>query len=101
MSSECCRLGVLLSPRAKANSLVGLQGDDLKIKIAAPPAEGAANQALIKFLAGILRHPAASFSLVAGQRGRRKVVKIEGLDEEELWFRLKAILGSDQGNEPL
>lgn len=94
MPSECCRLGVLLSPRAKANALVGVQGEELKIKIAAPPVEGAANQALIKFLAAILKHPAANFSLVAGQRGRRKVVKIEGLGEEELWLRLKALLPS-------
>lgn len=81
-----------MSPRARASALIGMQGDDLKIKIAAPPVEGAANQALIKFLAGLLGHPAASISLVAGQRGRRKVVKIDDLQEEELWRRLKPLL---------
>lgn len=92
MPAKRCRLGVLLSPRARVSALVGLQGEDLKIKIAAPPVEGAANQALIKFLAALLGHPAALISLVAGQRGRRKIVKIEDLEEEELWRRLKPML---------
>jgi len=90
-------LNVLLSPRAKANALVGLQGGDLKIKIAAPPAEGAANQALVKYLAGLLGHNANRFSLTAGQRGRRKIVRIEGLDQGELWSRLKPFLPEQAG----
>ena len=76
---------MVLSPRAKANSLVGMHGEDLKIKIAAPPAEGAANQALLKFMAGILGLNPNRLSLIAGQTGRRKIVKIEGLTEEALW----------------
>ena len=72
--------------------MVGLQGGDLKIKIAAPPAAGAANQALIKYLAGLLEHPASRVSLTAGQRGRRKIVRIEGLIEAELWRRLHKFL---------
>lgn len=88
-----CHLRILLSPRAKANALVGLQGGDLKIKIAAPPAEGLANQALIKYLAGLLDHGARHFTLTAGQRDRRKIVRIEGLSEAELWSRLKPLLG--------
>ena len=87
-ASGACHLPVILSPRAKANALVGLHGQDLKIKIAAPPAEGAANAALVKFLAGLLDHNPNNFSLVAGQRGRRKIVKIEGLSQDELWARL-------------
>lgn len=92
MSAESCRLGVLLSPRAKASALVSLNGEDLKIKIAAPPVDGAANSALVKFLAALLGRPAASISVVAGQRGRRKVVKIEGLSQDELWSRLRPLL---------
>lgn len=91
-------MNVLLSPRARANALVGLQGGDLKIKIAAPPAEGAANQALVKFLAALLGHNARCFSLTAGQRGRRKIVRIEGLDEAELWSRLRPFL--PKGEDP-
>lgn len=97
MSEEkYCHLNVLLSPRARANALVGMQGGDLKIKIAAPPVEGAANQALIKYLAGLLSHNASRFSLTAGQRGRRKIVRIEGLDEAELQARLKPWLDNEK-----
>ena len=85
---NACHLPVILSPRAKANALVGLHGEDLKIKIAAPPAEGAANAALVKFLAGLLNLNPNNFSLVAGQRGRRKIIRIESLTEAELWSRL-------------
>lgn len=99
MTEDCCYLNVLLSPRAKANALVGFQGGDLKIKIAAPPAEGAANQALIKYLAGLLAHNANRFSLTAGQRGRRKILRIEGLAEAELWSRLKRWLPEKKANE--
>lgn len=74
-----------------------MQGGDLKIKIAAPPADGAANQALINYLAGLLGHSANRFSLTAGQRGRRKIVRIEGLTEAELWRRLNIFLPEEQG----
>lgn len=86
--NRACCLTVTLSPRAKASALVGLHGGDLKIKIAAPPVDGAANQALVKFLAEILEINPNSLSLTAGQRGRRKIVKIEGLAEDELWKRI-------------
>ncbi len=91
-SDHEARLSVTLSPRARTSALVGRHGDDLKIKIAAPPAEGLANQALIKFLADLLNIGANRVSLVAGQRGRRKIVKIEGLSETELWERLNKYL---------
>lgn len=77
-------LRVLLSPRASKNAVVGMQGEDVKIKIAAPPVDGAANEALVKFLAKTLGLAADRVSLVAGQTGRRKIVKITGLDEAAL-----------------
>jgi uncharacterized protein (TIGR00251 family) len=92
-----CRLGVLISPRAKTDALVGFSGTDLKLKIAAPPAGGAANAALVKFLAGLLGVRPACLSLMAGQRGRRKIVRIEGLTEEELRARLNGRPFSQSG----
>lgn len=79
---------VLLSPRAKGTALVGLVGDELKIKVAAPPVEGAANQALLKFLADLLDHSPRAMEVTAGQRGRRKIVKIKDISQDELWRRL-------------
>ncbi|MDL2227196.1 DUF167 domain-containing protein [Deltaproteobacteria bacterium OttesenSCG-928-M10] len=93
---DICHLKVILSPRAKANALVGRHGEDLKIKIAAPPADGAANQALIKYLAGLLDLSPAGLNLIAGQTGRRKIVKIEGLSSEELWSRLNKYLEGER-----
>ncbi len=90
------RLGVVLSPRARANALVGLHGPDLKIKVTAPPAEGAANQALLKFLAELLDLNPGRLSVTAGQTGRRKIVRIEGLTEAELWDRLNEYLQEEQ-----
>jgi uncharacterized protein (TIGR00251 family) len=87
-SAESVHLRVLLSPRASKNALVGMQGEELKIKIAAPPVDGAANAALVKFLAKTLGIAADRVSVVAGQSGRRKIVKIEGLDKARLWAAL-------------
>ncbi|MDR3038051.1 MAG: DUF167 domain-containing protein [Candidatus Adiutrix sp.] len=92
MNAEGCRLGVLLSPRARADALVGWQGSDLKVRVAAPPAAGAANLALLRFLAGLLGLNVGRLSLAAGPRNRRKVVKIEGLTEAELYRLLWAHL---------
>ena len=92
MAEAVCYLKILLSPRAGVNALVGLQGEELKIKIAAPPVDGAANQALLKFLAKLLGLRSGDLSLVAGQTGRRKIVKIDGLDRDELWSRLNTHL---------
>ena len=84
-----CRLAVLLSPRARADALVGWQDQDLKVRIAAPPAAGAANQALLKFLAGQLDLSVSRLSLAAGAGSRRKVVAVLGLTEAETRRRLK------------
>ncbi|UQZ88412.1 YggU family protein [Deltaproteobacteria bacterium Smac51] len=87
-SVAAVHLRVLLSPRAGKDALVGMQGEDLKIRIAAPPVDGAANAALVKFLAKTLGVTSDRISLVAGQTGRRKIVKIEGLTESQLWAAL-------------
>jgi uncharacterized protein YggU (UPF0235/DUF167 family) len=94
--SPGCRLAVLISPRARADALVGWQGGDLKIRIAAPPAAGAANLALLEFLAGQLDLSASRLSLAAGAGSRRKVVAVLGLTEEETRRRLNDRL-SDSG----
>ena len=95
--SPGCRLAVLISPRARADALVGWQGRDLKIRIAAPPAGGAANLALLEFLAGQLDLSASRLSLAAGAGSRRKVVAVLGLTEEETRRRLNDRLSCSGG----
>lgn len=72
------RLQVQVQPRAARTELVGLLGDALKVRLAAPPVEGAANEALVRWLAGVLKVPRASVVIASGVSSRRKVVLVEG-----------------------
>jgi uncharacterized protein (TIGR00251 family) len=67
-----------IQPGAKRTEIAGLHGDALKIRIAAPPVEGAANAALLDFLKKAFAVPAASITLKHGASGRHKVVEISG-----------------------
>ncbi len=65
-----------IQPGAKRTEAVGLHGDALKIRLAAPPVDGAANSALLEFLAGIFDVPRRQVTLKQGFGSRRKVVEI-------------------------
>lgn len=66
-------------PRARKTELAGHHGDAIRIRLAAPPVEGAANDALIRFLSTLLDLPRSAITIVRGATGRRKVVSIDGL----------------------
>jgi hypothetical protein len=66
-----------IQPNASRTEIAGLHGERLKIRLAAPPVEGKANDALVRFLAGRLGVPGSAVSIVRGQSGRRKTVRIE------------------------
>jgi len=70
-------LKVHLQPRASRDELVGIAGNALRIRIAAPPVDGEANDRLISFLARAFGVPRASVSLEQGQRGRQKRVRVQ------------------------
>src|SRR5947199_10867721 len=82
-------LSLRVQPRASRNSVAGWTGDILNIRLTAPPVEGAANAACLKFLADLLDLPRARVSLLRGKRARNKVVQITGLSQEEVYARLK------------
>jgi uncharacterized protein (TIGR00251 family) len=92
MSGGSSTLLVRVSPRAGRTALAGKRGDALLVRIAAPPVEGAANDALIDFLSGLLRHPRRAISLVSGSRARDKRLRIDGLSPAELDQRLAALI---------
>lgn len=75
---EVITLTLHVQPGAKRSEIVGLHGDALKIKLAAPPIEGRANEALLKFLAGIFKVPSRNVELYQGGQSRHKVVAITG-----------------------
>ena len=70
---------IRVQPRASRTELVGLHGDSLKVRLAAPPVDGAANEALVRFLADALSVPRTHVELLSGHAGRRKVVEITGI----------------------
>ena len=73
-------LTVKVVPRAAREGLAGVEAGALKVRLNAPPVEGAANRALIKLLAKLLGVAKGRLSLVSGERSRNKKVEIQGLD---------------------
>jgi|SRR5690242_19899707 hypothetical protein len=81
-------LSVKLQPRASADQIGEPQGNELRVKVTAPPVEAAANQALVRLLAEKLDCPRNQVQLVRGQTSRHKLVKLYGLSEREFLARL-------------
>ena len=67
-----------IQPGAKKTQFAGLHGDALKIRLAAPPVDGKANEALIKFIADTLGLAKSAVHLKSGQTSRRKVLEVLG-----------------------
>ncbi len=81
-------LAIHLQPRAARTELAGLHGDALKVRVAAPPVEGAANEALCAFLAHRLALPRSRVRLLRGATSRAKVVCLQGVRAAEVAARL-------------
>jgi uncharacterized protein YggU (UPF0235/DUF167 family) len=86
------RLAVRLTPRGGVDRIEGVGEDGaLRVRVAAPPIDGAANDALCRLLAGELRVPRGAVRVVGGATGRSKVVEVDGLEPRALaaaWPRL-------------
>ena len=68
-----------IQPGAKKTEIVGLHGDALKIRLAAPPVDGKANAALIDFVSTQLGVAKSAVSLKSGLSSRRKVLEVAGV----------------------
>ena len=84
-------LSIKLQPRASANEIGEPLGNELRIKVTAPPVDSAANEALIRLLADTLDCPRNRVELVRGQTSRHKVVKLHGLTADEVLSRLRLV----------
>ncbi len=73
------QLAVRVTPRASQNAIVGVRRGALCVRLQAPPVEGAANRALIRFLGKRLGVPQRAVSLLRGDAGRDKLLRIEGV----------------------
>ncbi len=87
--SKAAQLLVHVQPRAKQTELVGWHGDAVKVRLAAPPVDNAANDALVAFLADEVGVPRAAIEIVGGLAGRQKRVTVAGLSREEILRRLR------------
>jgi len=81
-------LSVKLQPRASANEIGDALGNELRIKVTAPPVDAAANEALVKLLAQQLDCPRNRVELVRGHTSRHKIVKLYGLSPDDVVKRL-------------
>lgn len=79
-------------PNAKQNKVSGKHGSAIKIKLRAAALEGKANAALISFLAEELKIPKRNIVLERGQQSRDKLIRIEGLSEEDVQCRLGTLI---------
>ena len=77
-------LSVKLQPRASANEIGEALGNELRIKVTAPPVDAAANEALVKLLAQQLNCPRNRVDLIRGHTSRHKTLKLYGLAAEDV-----------------
>ncbi len=88
-------LNLRIVPRASKNAIQGEHGDALKVRLCAPPVDGAANAALIEFLADACDLPRARVQLLSGQTSRNKRVLLTGVSAAAIRSQIQA--GKQEG----
>jgi uncharacterized protein (TIGR00251 family) len=90
MKAPAAKVRLRVQPRASKSELVGEVEGVWRVRLTAPPVDGAANQACIEFLADCLGLKKNQVRLVSGEKSREKIIEAEGLSEEEANQRLSA-----------
>jgi hypothetical protein len=85
-------LPVRVMPRASKNEIQGIHGDTLKVRLQAPPVEGKANQALIRFLSETLDIPRSQISVSSGETGRNKAVLLGAIRKQHLLEKIRKLI---------
>lgn len=91
-SGDTVQFNVRVIPRAGRSIVSGVRDGALLVRLAAPPVGGAANEALVAFIADLLDRPKRDVHIVAGQKSRDKRVRVGGLTARDLGARLSGIL---------
>ena len=89
VDAEGVLLSIKLQPRASVNELGDALGNELRIRVTAPPVDSAANEALVRFLAETLDCPRRNVELVRGQTSQHKIIRVHGLTADTVAARLK------------
>jgi uncharacterized protein (TIGR00251 family) len=83
---------VKVHPRAKRERISGTVGDALKLELTAPPIDGEANDACVKFLSDFLKVPRSSVTIAAGANSRNKVIRVSGVHANSVELRIAEAL---------
>jgi uncharacterized protein (TIGR00251 family) len=97
VSAATTRLKLRVSPGARRPGIAGRHGDAWKVRVAEPPEDGRANEAVLQLLAETLGVPRATVALVSGHSSRDKVVMLDGLEQADT-ERLLASAGKRTGS---
>jgi len=89
VAASTTRLRLRVVPGARSDGIVGRHGEAWKVRVAAPPEDGRANDAVVRLLAQTLGVARGDVTLVAGHGSRDKVVEVTGLEPGELERRLE------------
>lgn len=81
-------MAIKLQPRASSNEIASALGDELRVKVTAPPVDSAANEALVRFVAEQLDCPRNRVELIRGHTSRHKMLKLHGLSAEAVLAKL-------------
>lgn len=91
---------VFILPKSSKNSISGLHEDSLKIKLTAPPVDGAANKLCIKFLSKSLKVSKSSIEIISGHTGRKKLILLKypndsrtPVDKKNLQKKILSLVG--------
>ena len=95
MVASTIRLRLRVSPGSAKPGIVGRHGDAWKLRVAAPPEHGKANDAVVDLLAETLDLPRASVTLVSGGSSRNKIVELTGVEPAEIERRLATAGGQE------
>ena len=82
MEPSTTRLRVRVSAGARRTEIAGRHGDGWKVRVAAPPEDGRANEAVLRLLAERLGLPRRAVTIVSGHTAREKVVELDGISQQ-------------------
>lgn len=97
--ADGCTLTLQVQPGARRTELAGLHGALPKVRLAAAPVEGQANDCLCTFLAELLAVPRRTLTLVGGERARRKRVRIASAEPLRLAERMRTLIDPGRAGE--
>jgi uncharacterized protein (TIGR00251 family) len=96
MEDVSTRVRLRVSPGAARAGVVGRHGDAWKVRVAAPPEGGRANEAVVRLLADTLWLPREAVTLVSGHGARDKIVELAGLGPSQIERRLSSAAGKER-----